>query len=196
VLSWTIACLLDRRYLMKNEVDVSELSPFTAVLPPLYIFKRVTITGDQNTAAIVFICFAFYAACANGFSQGIMMDEDKMVSQVKDNYWSNISNVATIDGAKDSGTIGGTIDDAPASLGADGKAKWTAKRDGNVIHVTVTRGDLALRFEETFDGFTFTDIKVTYYSDGTQKVKYDKDGDNTVFKKYIEGLLKKQSGKD
>ncbi len=198
ILSWTAACLLDRRYLMQNDVDVSELSPATAVLPPLYIFKRVTITGNQNTAAIVFICFAFYAACANGFSQGIAMDEDKMISQIKDNYWRNITNVSSVKGADSTTLIGDTIDDLPESLGAKGKAKWTAKckknssfgkKDYKRVTVTVKRGDLTLKFEAFFDGFTYTELDAVYYSDGTNSAFYKDGADNTVFKKYIETLI-------
>lgn len=193
VISWTTACLLDRRYLRQKGVDVSGLSPATAILPPLYIFKRVVITGDQNTAAIIFICFAFYAACANGFSQGIAMGDAKMIGQVRDNYWTNISNLSGVEGTNTLKTIGATIDPDADRLGNKAKAKWKAKRMEGIIYVTVKCGDIEIKFEETFDGFAFTDIKMTYFSDGANKVKYDKNGDNTVFKKYVEAYLKSKS---
>lgn len=193
IIAQTAACLLDRRYLKQQGVDVAELHPAMAVLPPLYIFKRTAITKDQNTAAIIWICFAFYAACANSFSQGIMMDQDKMISQVRDNYWISLDNVKGYEYADEAGFVGTTINKAPESLGAKGKAKWTAKRMEDRIYVTVTRGELTLKFEVLYDGFTFTEAYLTEYSDGTVSAKYEKDGDNTVFKQYVETLLKPKS---
>ncbi len=195
VVSWTLSCLLDRRYLRQNGVDVSSLSPLTALLPPLYIFKRITITGDQNTAAIVFICFAFYAACANGFSQGIAMNDDKMIGHIKDNYWSNISNLSGVEGTDALRSIGSCIDPDEGKLGGKARAEWKAVRKDDIVIVTVKCGDLTMKFEETFDGFTFTDMKLVYFNDGMNEAFYRKNSDNTVFKKYVGNYLKSVSEK-
>lgn len=183
--SWTAACLADRHYLRSLGVDISGLNPLYAILPPLYIFKRTALTRTQNTPAIVFIIMAFYAACANGFTQGALMDDERLISQVRDNLWANIQNVGRLSGADTAGYIGETIDSAAEQLGASGEAEWEAVRKGDVITVTVKRGEFEIVFKEVFDGFTFTELSVVSYKDSSGRQEYKPDGDNTVFEKYF-----------
>lgn len=190
------ACLLDRKYVMAQGIDLSKVPAITAILPPVYMIKRCKLTSTRQSPSIVWVIMTLFALLFNGFTVGASMTEDDMVSQVRDNYLMNVSGFSE---RTELDLIGDILEEH-----AGGKLAWTAEYSGEKVVVSAvckskksdeseapqTKGEVlkelldnssvsesadenddkniifSIEFEMNFDGYSFGEIKIISITDG------------------------------
>lgn len=176
-----IACINDRRYLKNAGVDVSRISPFLAFIPPIYMMVRKKQTYQANSISVIFIAAFIYALLFNGFTKGLMMDEDDMISQAADNYVQNMAQVSGYDGYNMiySQLTGYCEELFPNAT----KFQWSAEKIGDEVQVTAENNRMTAVFIIPFDGYAFGDITVTsIVVDGEEYNEDDPDKLNEIVK--------------
>ena len=144
-------CLADMRILEKR--GVMSCSRWFALVPTVYYFKRcMRLRHNMAIAVVSMICFG-YAVVGNGFTGGLMIDDQRIMNAVRN---ESIKSVTELKNEKISGSI------ADAAESALDNAQWSIVSDGDVRTVTVIgtsksgNDSVSLIFKVTHDGYTFT----------------------------------------
>jgi hypothetical protein len=147
------ACYADRKYLAGCGYSVDRLNFTDMVFAPIYIRKRCVLSNESSVPAIVLVFTFIYALMFNGFTSGLTMSTDDMISHVRDNYVQNMSQCSSYDGYN---MIGEQLEGI-----ADGDIEWSAERADGEITVTAEAENFTVVFTVPFDGFAYGDIEVT-----------------------------------
>ena len=161
---WVFSLLADRRYLESEGYDVSGLSPFLALIPPVYMTKRYSMLGQRSSAPIVFVMVFVFALYANGFTRYATLKDNSYTDYVKYENWTDISEIRSALGDFTSEkNIGNSLKAYAKSEPDSGKMSWSVKKDG--VNVTVTASckekDFEAVFSFTYDGFSSGATKLT-----------------------------------
>ncbi len=183
--SCVAACVLDRRYLGAQAIDLTALKPCTAYIPPLYLYKRAVLLNANPTQIIVFIISFIVALSSNGFTMARMMDEDDAAGEVRNNYLVNVESFENTQPTK-------TIEEllklySKDHLGAQ-KLEWSAERgDGAVTVGAVSeRKDFEIVFSIEFDGYAFGMITVEKITENSKT--YEDERALEKFKKMMKSV--------
>ncbi|SDA17208.1 hypothetical protein SAMN02910447_01274 [Ruminococcus sp. YE71] len=163
VAMWVFSLLMDRRYMESKGYDMSRISPFLALIPPVYIYKRYAVIGQRSSAPIVFVMVFAYALFANGFTRYYTMKDSSYTEYVKYQTWSEISAVsAGLDGTNADKTVLDTFKKYAKTEPDKGKMEWSMKKDGVNVMVTASckEKDFEAVFTFTYDGFSSGDTSL------------------------------------
>lgn len=150
-----LCCLADIRMLEKRG-DMS-CSHWFALVPAVYLFKRcMSLRHNMAIAVVCMICLG-YAAVGNGFTGGLMIDDERIMNAVRA---ENVTSVSEIKNENVRGTIGDTL-----SSSLD-DPQWSVVSDGDVRTVTVSgiikdsKEQVSLVFKVTHDGYAYTGFEL------------------------------------
>ncbi len=146
-----VACLLDRKHLVKRGADVSSLRPACVLLPPLYMIKRTKLTKDSPVCAIVWCVMMAYALIMNGFTSALTMDGDDIAGLIADSEWSYIEETKDVNCDR---TIKETLEEL-----SGGTLTWAgSKTDDGLSAVCADENGFGARFRLEFDGYMVGDM--------------------------------------
>ena len=155
-----ISLIFDRRYLEREGIDIGSLSPFLALLPPIYMYKRFRILGMQSAAPIVWAMIFAFALYANGFTRYYMLDNNAYAEFVKLKKWTDIVAVKNEIGDKEiDREISKSLRAYAKTFSEDAKVEWTVEHSGKTTKVTAAceKAKFTAEFEFDYDGFGASD---------------------------------------
>ena len=150
-----VCCLIDLHIL--SDKEKFSCGKGWALLPTVYLFKRC-LKLKQNTALAVvcFICLS-YGVIGNGFTTGMMVDDERILGAVQNERVSSISELKK-EAVPDS--VSNQLEKTLEGI------SWDIKSDGDVRTITVSgtvkdsKDKAELIFKVTHDGYTYTDFKL------------------------------------
>ncbi len=86
-----VLCYIDSKRLKEYGVhDSDNLTIYAIICPVIYMTKRCQLLNQTKTKAVLFSVFTIFAIVLNGFVQGLTMDDNAFIDQVKNSYPINI----------------------------------------------------------------------------------------------------------
>lgn len=181
-----LVCASDEKHLRTFGINNRQLYRYRFI-PPVYIYKRIRITGQSNTPFIMLLIFMLYAVMNNGFVQALRITDDTFISSVKGAYVSSLSDYDEI-------TSYNTIEDRIDKFADDDTLSWKFSKDDDYRYVTAIfkgryKGKVSQRFDIVFrmdfDGYALKETSIDSVSVEGRKLT-DSEREMILYKILIE----------